>query len=81
MSAGYNSKRIFTLVTNLFIISVLIGQQTTIKYISSSAIIANPERGWYDDYYSHIGGNNLSVNYRLLNTVELLENRKTIRLH
>jgi hypothetical protein len=80
MSVGYNSGRVFTLVINLFIISVLFGQQTTIKYIPSSSIIANPELGWYDDYYSHTGGSNLSVNYRPLNARELIENRENDKI-
>ena len=80
MSVGYNSRRVFTLVINLFIISVLFGQQTTINYISSSSIIANPERGWYDDYYSHTGGSNLSVNYRPLSAKELIENRENDKI-
>ena len=80
MSEAYNPRRAVTLVINLFLISVLIGQQTTINYISSSAIIANPERGWYDDYYSHTGGKNLSLNYRPLSTAELLENRENDKI-
>jgi hypothetical protein len=80
MSVGCNSGRISALVINLFIISVLSGQQTTINYISSSSIIANPERGWYDDYYSHSGGSNLSVNYRPLNAKDLIENRENDKI-
>lgn len=43
--------------------------------MSSSSEIANPERGWYDDYYSFTGGSNLSGDYIPLAVDELTRNR------
>ena len=69
-------KSLFDLFISLFITSILFGQQTSLNYLSTSLIIANPERGWYDDYYSHTGGSSLSTNYRPLDASELIENRE-----
>ncbi len=55
---------------------LLSAQQSTTNYVSSSEMIANPERGWYDDYYSHSGGSNLSTSFRPLSTKELVINRE-----
>jgi hypothetical protein len=61
---------------SLLLATSVSGQSSTINYISSSAVIGNPERGWYDDYYSHTGGSTLSTNYRPLSTKELILNRE-----
>ena len=57
-------------------IPVINGQETTIRYVPSMSVFANPERGWYDDYYSYSGGSNLSGNYKPLNAEELSTNRE-----
>ena len=54
---------------------VLNGQQTKIIYQSSSAAIANPERGWYDDYYSY-SGSNLTGSFTPLNAETLTKYRE-----
>jgi hypothetical protein len=68
--------KIITAVLSLFLTTSVSAQLSTINYISSSAVIANPERGWYDDYYSHTGGSALSTNYRPLSKKELILNRE-----
>ncbi len=55
---------------------MLYGQTSTHTYHATSAVIANPERGWYDDYYSYSGGSNLGTAYRPLKAKELIENRE-----
>jgi len=50
-------------------------QTTTLNYVATSQIIANPERGWCDYYSSHSGGSNLGTVYRLLDAEELTRNR------
>ena len=62
----------FTLLTT----SVLKAQSTTIVYPSSKVEIANPERGWYDDYYSYAGGSNMGNTFKPLKTSELLSMRE-----
>ncbi len=71
MNKLFNLKKVLTLSINLLIVSVLIGQETSIEYVSSSAVIANPERGWYDQYTTHSGGTSLGTSYRSLNADEL----------
>jgi hypothetical protein len=51
------------------------GQTTTLKYRSTSEVIANPERGWYDDYYSYSGGTSMGTTYRPLKASEMLRYR------
>lgn len=55
---------------------VLLGQSTTRDYQATSAVIANPERGWYDDYYSYSGGSSLGTLYRPLKAKEMIANRE-----
>jgi hypothetical protein len=55
---------------------VLRGQPTTHTYQSTSAVIANPERGWYDDYYSYSGGAHLGTIYKPLKATEMIKNRE-----
>jgi hypothetical protein len=76
MKKIYNLKLHLLLVLNLLTASYLLSQQTTINFVSSSAILANPERGWYDDYYSHTGGSSLSTYYHPLSKRELTDNRE-----
>jgi hypothetical protein len=52
------------------------GQSTTHTYQSTSAVIANPERGWYDDYRSHGGGSVLGTVFKPLKTKELIQKRE-----
>ena len=59
---------------------ILNGQETTVKYQSTSAVIANPERGWYDQYSSHSGGSTLGTLYKSLKAVELRNNREKDRI-
>jgi len=73
-------KLLLLLVLNMLTASYLLSQQTTINFISSSAIIANPERGWYDDYYSHTDGSSLSTNYHPLSKKELIANRENDKI-
>ena len=68
--------KIRSLVIFLSMTAVLSGQSTTHMYQSTSAIIANPERGWYDDYYSYSGGSNLGTIYKPLKAKEMIENRE-----
>jgi hypothetical protein len=56
------------------------GQETTLKYQSTSAVITNPERGWYDQYSSHSGGSTLGTIYKNLKAVELRNNREKDRI-
>ncbi len=49
-------------------------QTTAIKYLNTNSLIANPDRGWYADYYTF--SNYLSGSYRPLNADELRENRE-----
>jgi hypothetical protein len=60
----------------LFQIGEVCAQQSTKSYIYTSADIANPERGWYDGYYSHNGGSSLSTTYVPLKAQELIKNRE-----
>ena len=60
--------------------TMLNGQQTTLKYPSTSAVIANPERGWYDQYSSHSGGSTLGTTYKSLKAIELRNNRERDRI-
>lgn len=56
------------------------GQSTTHDYIPTSALIANPERGWYDDYYSFTGGSNLGTIYRPLKARDMIDNRENDKI-
>jgi hypothetical protein len=59
---------------------ILNGQETILKYQSTSAVITNPERGWYDQYSSHSGGSTLGTIYKSLKAVELRNNREKDRI-
>lgn len=50
-------------------------QDKTIIYTATSADIANPERGWYDQYTTHSGGSSLGTTYNSLNAADLLSKR------
>lgn len=50
--------------------------QRTFRYLESEAALANPERGWYDDYYSHSGSSMLGSIYTSLDVDELIRNRE-----
>jgi hypothetical protein len=58
----------------------LSGQDKTLTYQPTFAVIANPERGWYDQYSSHSGGSTLGTIYKSLKTVELRNNREKDRI-
>jgi hypothetical protein len=73
-------KQFMLLIAWPLICTILYGQQTTIKYQSTSAIITNPERGWYDQYSSHSGGSTLGTLYKSLKAVELRNNREKDRI-
>ncbi len=63
-------------VAILLTMSTLIhGQSVTLKYPSTSEVIANPERGWYDDYYSYSGGTTMGTTYRPLKAAEMFRYR------
>jgi hypothetical protein len=64
------------LVTALATSPLLPGQSVTLGYPSTRAEIANPERGWYDDYYSYSGGATLGTTYRPLQASEMVANRE-----
>ncbi|MFH0758964.1 MAG: DUF4832 domain-containing protein [Bacteroidota bacterium] len=68
------------LATGVVMTVALPGQSTTHVYQSTSAVIANPERGWYDDYYSHAGGKTLGTTYKLLKAKEMKENRENDKI-
>jgi hypothetical protein len=59
----------------LLIPLVMQGQTTTLNYVATSELIANPERGWCDYYASHSGGTTLGTVYHLLDAEELARNR------
>lgn len=61
---------VFILLINIFFINILEGQINTIKYTTTSAEIANPERGWYDHTQTVYGS------YSPLNAQNLISNRE-----
>jgi hypothetical protein len=77
-SKGINQFMLF--IACLLISTILNGQETTLKYQSTSAVITNPERGWYDQYSSHSGGSTLGTIYKSLKAVELRNNREKDRI-
>lgn len=68
-------KNILILVLPFLAAALLPAQSTTHQYQATSALIANPERGWYDDYYSHSGGANLGTTYHPLSRRMMVESR------
>ena len=66
----------FILVLSLSFRQEVHGQSSTIKYPATKEEIANPERGWYDDYYSYSGGSTMGNIFRPLKTEELLSMRE-----
>ena len=66
----------FILVISIMCKQEAHGQSSTIKYPATKEEIANPERGWYDDYYSYAGGSNMGNIFRPLKTKELLSMRE-----
>ncbi len=69
-------KGLFAAIFALLVTGFISGQSTTIKYPSTSEVIANPERGWYDDYYSYSGGTSMGTTYRPLKASEMLRYRE-----
>ncbi len=74
MNARWKSYKNIPVIIGLFLSCILFGQ-TKVNYVPTSSVIANPERGWYDDYYSYSGSSNLSGNYKPLHAQELITNR------
>jgi len=75
-----NMKNISTAIIFLVGAGVLFGQSTTHEYLSTSEVIANPERGWYDDYYSYSGGSSMGTIFRPLKAYEMRENRENDKI-
>ena len=69
------SHLLLILVVSLFT-GFVSGQAKTIKYQPSSALITNPERGWYDQFSSHSGGKVLGSIYSSLKSEVLKKNRE-----
>jgi hypothetical protein len=63
-----------TLGLFLIISSNILCQQTMRTYLSTSVLIPNPERGWYEDYYSF--SNYLTGSYRPLDSTVLKASRE-----
>lgn len=62
-------KKAIAFATSLMFVVAMHGQ-TTITYTPSSSVIANPERGWYDQYSSHSGAPHLeqiTISFMLMN--------------
>ena len=53
-------------------------QSSELNYLPTSSVIANPERGWYDDYYNF--GNYLTGNYKPLDAALLKSNRENDKI-
>ena len=62
------------LLAVVFNCQFLISQNSTYSYLPTSTIIANPERGWYEDYYSF--SNFLTGSYKLLDSTVLKTSRE-----
>ncbi|MDX2429457.1 MAG: DUF4874 domain-containing protein, partial [Bacteroides sp.] len=76
MISRYISKALFATILSLLLSASVFAQSATIIYPSSSEEIANPERGWYDDYYSYSGGSNMGTTFRPLKASEMLRYRQ-----
>ncbi|MEX0987706.1 MAG: DUF4832 domain-containing protein [Bacteroidales bacterium] len=68
--------KITLLLTGLFFVTLLAGQEVTVRYQPSDAHIANPERGWYDQYTTHSGNTTLGTSYIPLNASNIRDNRE-----
>ncbi len=60
----------------VFISGALSAQVRTIAYQPTDKNIANPERGWYDQYTTHSGGASLGTTYNSLRA-EVMERERT----
>jgi hypothetical protein len=56
------------------------GQSSVITYTGTEADIANPERGWYDQYTTHSGGASLGTTYHSISTQELRNKRENDKM-
>jgi len=78
MKIKLHSKNWMTLGLVLLVAAQLDSQVITKTYLPTSSLIANPERGWYDDYYSF--GNHLTGNYRPVDSVTLRTKRENDKI-